>query len=272
MYKIFIAPVFLCCLVPLISKAAALPETTGHWFIAPQVNYYTTDQYWNKSGSSKPLSKYGPFIKKEISIYAEYGLNSKNTITFKTALDELQQNNPMNGVQKSGGFTEFNVGLIHNIYIKGPYALSVYGQILLPNGQNPAEHVPLVGYGRAGIESGILFGGYFNEAFFDTGLGYRAYFGYPSNQIRAYATTGINLTPSWQGLLSVYGDFGTNSGASFKSGNVILQPYYQLVQVSLSMRYRMVPGLSIVPNITMPVWGRNTGQGYSVGMSLWANF
>ncbi|WP_437560495.1 hypothetical protein [Acidithiobacillus sulfuriphilus] len=263
---------WIACLIPLAAEGAALPEAPGRWFIAPQISYYTTDHYWNKDGASQSLGSYGPFIKKEVSVYGEYGWDRDNTITFKTAIDALQQNNPGRGLQQSGGFTGFDIGMIHNVLLSGPYALSVYGQMLLPNGQRPAQHVPLVGYGRFGLEGGVLFGGYFNAVFFDTGLGYRAYIGYPSNQVRAYVTTGVNLASSWQGLISAYGDFGTNSGATFSSGNVILQPYYQLVQVSVGVRYRLISGFSVVPNVTLPVWGRNTGQGYSVGMSLWTDF
>lgn len=251
---------------------AALPQPQGHWFLAPQISYYATDRYWNMQGTSLPLGDYGPFVKREVSLYGEYGLTQDTTITFKTAYDSLTQSSP-GGNLDGTGFTQFDIGLIHGLLHDGPYVVSLYAQALLPNGQAPGSQGLLVGYDRAGLEGGILMGAYYRKIFVDSGIGYRQYFGYPSNQIRVYVNGGYDIAPAWQFLAGFSGNFGTNSNATVRIGhNIVSEPYYQLIQASLGLRYRIKPGISLVPNVSIPVWGRNTGQGLTLSMGLWFSF
>ncbi|AOV17452.1 hypothetical protein BJI67_10630 [Acidihalobacter aeolianus] len=250
---------------------AALPQPKGRWFLAPQISYYSTNRYWNKQGTSLPLGDYAPFAKKEISLYGEYGLTRDTTLTFKTAYDNLTQSSP-GGTLTGSGFTGFDLGLIHGLLRGEHYAVSLYAQVLIPNGQTPGSQGLLVGYDRTGLEGGVLMGAYYRKAFIDAGIGYRQYFGYPSNQIRTYINNGYALSPDWQLLLGFSGDFGTQSNATLRIGNVVSEPYYQLAQISLGVRYRLEPGLSLVPSISFPVWGHNTGQGRTLSMSLWTSF
>jgi len=268
----FIALLTSCTLVGSVqAQAAAMPETKGQWFLAPQVSYYSTSRYWDINGVGRPLGSYAPFIKRELSLYGEYGLTANTTLTFNTAYDVLTQPSPAGPLQGSG-FTQFDIGLIHALLRDQHYALSLYGWALLPNGRAPDSQGLLVGYDRAGVEGGILAGAYYDSGYVDAGVGYRWYFGYPSNQIRAYVNGGLTFAPGWQILGGLSGTFGTNRNATFSVGSIVSQPYYQLAQASIGLRYRILPGVSVVPMAYFPFWGRNTGQGSTLSMSLWLNF
>lgn len=245
---------------------AALPQEKGKWFLAPEWSYYKTDHFWNKDRQTQPLS--APFIKRELSLYGEYGLTHKTTLTGRVAYDWLSSG------PSHSGLAALDLGAIHNLLRTGPIAFSIYGTAVLPTGNGPKDsgNRPYLNYDRLGIEGGFLFGSYGKNAFFDSGIGYRIYSGYPSNQIRFYLTSGVNATEKIQFLGSVYGTLGTESSAvlpSAQSVNITSPAYYQLIQMSGGVRFHIQRGLSIVPQVTLPVWGVETGKGYTASVSLW---
>ncbi len=251
------------------SWSAALPQEKGKFFLAPEWSYYKTDHFWDKKSHTKPLS--APFIKRELSLYGEYGLTDKTTLTGRVAYNWLSSG------PNNSGLAALDFGAIHNLLRKGPIAFSLYGTAVLPAGNGPKDsgNRPYLSYNRFAVEGGVLFGSYGKNAFFDSGIGYRIYSGYPSNQIRFYLTSGVNTSEKIQLLGSVYGTIGTGSSAilpTTQSVNITSPAYYQLIQVSAGVRYHIKPGVSIVPQITIPVWGVETGKGYTAGISLWTQF
>jgi hypothetical protein len=264
------------------ATAGALPRKQGDAYLNVEFSSYQTSRFWDMDGNSQSLV--GEFDKQELVVYGEYGLTNTTTLTYRLAHAQLEQ-----GPFSNNGLTAPEIGLIHNLYRNGPYAFSVYGKAVLPNGQSPTSHFPPIDYNQTALEAGVLYGGYFDKGYFDAGLGLRAYKGYPSNQARGYFRSGYRTSPA----VSLWGQveltLGLDSNAqgpaletalgnqvsqffSGAPGTVTTQPFYKLGQLSFGADITLSSCSVITPFVRIPVWGRNTGQGRTLGLQLSFNF
>ena len=260
--------------------AAALPRGEGNWFLSLDLRYQAADRYWDMSGDRRDLKL--DFSKLELTLYAEYGWDASNTLVFKGAYARAEQ-----GPFDNDGVSALEAGLIHNLQADLPGAFSIYGKIVFPNGQSPASHYPLVDYDEYALEGGVLYGSYHEAWFLDSALGWREYLGYPSDQVRGYLTLGRNLgATGYQGISSLWLTYGTdpdaegpkldstlsnavNTAFTGSPGVVSVQPYYRLLELNLLLRVPLGGDAWLTPNVTLPLWGRNTGLGYSAGIGVW---
>jgi hypothetical protein len=256
--------VFLFILFPALSFASAWVKEEGQFFLSPSFNYYRANDFYDKEGNKLPMGC--TFEKREVQLYGEYGLTKKTTITFKLPYDELKC-----GTNSNSGFGDLDLGLIRQIKKGKDYSFSFYGNAIVPTGYSIKDN-PRLGYGRLGVEGGLLYGRSGKFGFFDSGVGYRYYFGYPSSQIRSYATAGINLTKNIQFLTTLDLQIGLGDGKRKQIGNnVLLEPDYKLAQVYVGPRI-MLGNISLVATYQQVFFGRNTGAGKGFNLSLWWSF
>jgi len=257
--------VFVLFFLLLSGSALGSPwgQKKGDFFLAPQFYYYTADEYWDKDGNKKSLPD--TFKKKEFALYGEYGLDGKNTLTFRVPYQHLES-----GGDTESGLADLEVGLITTLKREGRGVISSYFVFILPTGYSTDESLRL-GYGRWGAELSLL-GGYGGDFYFlEGGLGYRYYSGYPSDQIRGYGRVGLKgerLTVV--DTLELH--YGLNNGEERFIGNITLEPYYRLLQNDLSVVYRVNDGLAVSVGFVKALWGRNTGDGKSFYGQLWFRF
>ncbi|WP_340694299.1 hypothetical protein [Hydrogenobacter thermophilus] len=250
--------------VPVISFSSAWVREEGEFFLSPVFNYYRAKDYYDKNGNKKPIGC--TFEKKELQVYGEYGLTTKATLTFKLPYDWLKC-----GASENSGFSDVEIGLIRQVKKGQGYSLSFYANTLIPTGYSIRDN-PRLGYGRFGLEGGLLMGFSKKAGFVDSGLGYRYYFGYPSSQIRAYATAGVNLLRNLQIITTLDLQIGLGDGERKSVGqNILLEPDYKLAQVYVGPRF-ILGNLSFVATYQHVFWGRNTGVGRGFNLGLWWNF
>ncbi|WP_340689796.1 hypothetical protein [Hydrogenobacter thermophilus] len=250
-------------LLPVISFASAWTREEGEFFIAPFFNYYRAKDYYDKSGNKKPIGC--TFEKREVQIYGEYGLKKNTTLTFKVPYDWLKC------AGSTSGLSDLEVGFIRQVKRGKNYAFSYYGNAIIPTGYSINDN-PRLGYGRLGLEGGFLYGLSGKVGFLDTGIGYRYYFGYPSSQVRAYATAGVNALKNLQIITSLDLQMGLGDGTKKVLGqNITLEPDYKLAQVYVGPRL-MLGNLSLIATYQHVFWGRNTGVGRGFNVGVWWNF
>jgi len=254
----------LILFIPAVCFASAWVRQEGELFISPTFNYYRAKDYYDKNGNKRPMNC--TFEKQEFQVYGEYGLSKKTTLTFKIPYDWLKC-----GSAKNSGFSDLEAGFIREIKRGENYSFSFYGNALVPTGYSIKDN-PRLGYGRLGLEGGLLYGISGAYGFVDSGLGYRHYFGYPSSQIRSYATAGVNLTKQLQFISTIDLQLGLGNGKRKAVGqNVFLEPDYKLAQVYVGPRL-MLGNFSFVATYQHVFWGRNTGVGRGFNLGLWLNF
>ncbi|MDW8066395.1 MAG: hypothetical protein RMI50_01815 [Aquificaceae bacterium] len=242
---------------------SAWVQQKGKFFISPSFYYYNASNYYDKKGNKKPIGC--DFEKREFQLYGEYGLTSKETLTFKVPYQSLKC------VNSTEGFSDIEIGVIRNLRRDANSSLSLYGNLIVPTGYSIKEN-PRLGYGRFGIEGGLLYGLSDRWGYLDSGLLYRYYFGYPSSQLRPYVSIGYNITKEVQLYMSLDAQIGLGDGNKKVVGNnIFLEPDYKLVQIYVGPRL-MLKGFSLGAGYQRLIWGRNTGDGQGFYVNGWFSF
>lgn len=265
MIKRVITALILLSLCSNAVFASSWVRKKGNLFLAPSFNYYQASQYYDKRGHKRPIGC--TFKKWETSLYGEYGLTNDTTLTFKLPFADLKC-----GSSTTAGLEDIAAGFVRNIRKTSESSFSYYGNLIVPTGYSIKDN-PRLGYGKFGLEGGLLYGTSGNWGFMDSGLGYRYYFGYPSSQLRSYLTGGLNITNRIQLFGILDGQIGLGDGRVKKIGkNVFLEPNYKLVQLYIGPRLMLKNGISLVTGYQRVLWGRNTGVGSGFFVSLWLPF
>ncbi len=247
-----------------ILYASAWVRQEGEIFISTSFNYQKATKYFDKDGKRRPIGC--TFEKRELQLYGEYGIDKRHTATFKLPYSWLKCGN-----DKNSGFADLELGIIRNIRKGESDSLSLYGNIIVPTGYS-IKNNPRIGYGRLGLEGGLLYGFSGNWGFWDSGIGYRYYFGYPSSQIRAYCGGGINIAENLQLLAFLDAQIGLGDGKRKAIGeNLFLEPDYKLIQINLAPRIKL-GNLSLVPGYQKTLYGRMVGDAHGFFFNLWYNF
>ncbi|ADC90118.1 hypothetical protein Thal_1489 [Thermocrinis albus DSM 14484] len=266
MKKFLLIIIFFAIFYPIKRiYAGAFGREEGELFISLTPRFYKADKFFDKNGNRKPIGC--SFKKEEIELYAEYGISSKDTLIFKVPYQWLSC-----GDAKTSGFSDIEAGIIRKLVKNNSYVLSAYGVAILPTGYSIHDN-PRLGYGRIGLEGGILYGRGFGKGFIDTGIGYRYYFGYPSDQIRGYLMGGYSITKNFQLLGIIDAQIGLGNGKRKNLGyNITLEPDYKLIQIYIGPRILLNNNISINFGLHKVIFGRNTGDGAGAYGSLWIKF
>ncbi len=251
-------------LFPLAAHSSPWGREKGECFVAPQVYYYTATRYWDRNGDKKSLSD--TFRKWEIATYLEYGLNGKDTLTLRVPYQYIES-----GSSSTSGFSDIEVGVIRKFREKGSSVISGRFLTIIPTGYSINKELRL-GYGRFGLEGDLLAGKGGKSYFLEGGVGYRYYFGYPSDQIRSYGRVGLK-GERWLLMDTLEVHWGLNNGERKTVGkNITLEPYYRLIQNDINFVYKITDGLALSVGFIKALWGRNTGDGKSFYVQLWFSF
>jgi len=255
---------FIFFLFPLTVLASPWGRQEGELFVAPQVYYYTADEYWDKHGSKKDVGC--TFKKWEYATYGEYGLNNDTTITLRVPYLRVKC-----GGSSESGLGDVEAGVIRKLKKWDSSILSFQLLSVIPTGYSIDKDLRL-GYGRLGIEPSLLFGYGQEKYFLEGGLGYRYYFGYPSDQVRGYGRVGLKGN-RWMVIDTLDVQWGLNNGETKRVGkNITVEPYYRLVQNDLNLVVNLFERFNLSLGFVKALWGRNTGDGKSFYAQMWFRF
>lgn len=256
----------ICCAQSLCG--GAFVQEKGKGFTSLELYHYQTAAFWNVHGKRQPSNN--KFVKNELNSFTEYGITSEDTLTAKAMYADIKETvNP-----DERGFEDFEFGWKHLLCKKDDHRFSMYTIVIIPSG--PSDK-PSLRYGRLGGQFDLLYSRSFKwkerYGFFDFGLGYRVYSGYPSDQIRGATALGYDLTKHIQIIGSSWLEYGVFNGRSFTTtNNILLNANYRLLKADITARYRFSKKVSGVIGYYRHVWGENVGTGGSIHGGLWIDF
>lgn len=265
--------IFYLTIYPSFAYAGAWVQEKGKSFFSLQLYSYQTEDAFDSDGNKEKRG--GIFRKTEINPYFEYGLTNKDTIVVNLYYDWLYDGAPEPS-ENNNGFADIELGWRRLLFKTDPHVVTFQALSIIPTGYN-LQDSPRLGYDSFGLEGSLSYGRYFKwfgkYGFLDTSLGLRKYFGYPSDQIRSSAYIGYDLLKPLQIIGSGELHYGLNNGSERQiASNIIAQPNYRLLKLTLMLRYRLTPKYSIVGGAYKHVWGQDTGAGGGVYGGLWINF
>jgi hypothetical protein len=261
MRAVFTILVAIAFIVPgsLISIAkdhkTALPQKKGHAYLCGTYWTYSSDEFWNVNG--KRREAYNEFEQCEYNLYAEYGVNNRNTVSLNGAWARI--NESVNG--RAFGFEELELGWKHFLGTKWSHSIAAELVAILPV---ETDYKPGLRYGQYGGEFNMLLTKAFDlckrRGSYDLRLGYRSYCGFPSDQIRADAI--VNITPFSRVILSASGhlEYGVFNGSAKEDESFfLLNPNYRLFRGQLQATIHVYRGASVFAGYQRHLWGRNVG-------------
>lgn len=267
--KCILSPALLCLLFANRSFADGFPVRPGRISLSPSATYFFANKAWDANSHKGPFDDNGKFNSWSYSLYAEYGISRKFTLS---VLAPYVMNNFSSdqGTFKSSGLQDLEVGIryyLANINYK--YYFSLKATAIVPMYTNTA-----LGYNQKGGElklafagSGHLFG---KNSFFILENGVREYFGYESVfQDRYNATYGLTLDKKFKEQISLsFGGFYASSINKDFSANPSAGKNFAFNQVSLSYGHSFSKNFSLFLAGGHFITGRNTGAGSSVSASF----
>ncbi len=226
---------------------------------------YHTHHFWNKQGQRKNSRTH--FRKNEGQIYFEVipvpGCVFSTLGTFAAIHDRL------NGNAYGFGDIELNWTFQPLPNCAETFWLNV--TTIIPAGDEKDS----LRYGRWAIEGDLFYSNaklvYDVPCWYYVGIGYRAYQGFPSDQVRAI----INGTAALSSRLFLYGignvEWGIFNGRRKEHFNQILyNPNYRLVKIQTGILGYITDWLYVDAGYYRHVWGENigTGGGFIGGFGL----
>ena len=239
-------------------KTACL-QHQGHFCLSGSYWGYSSDHFWNSNGNQ--CNAFNKFSKAECDLYIEYGLTSCDTLWVKDGWARISES--VNG--RTMGFTDVEIGWKR--YLGQKWGAIISGEIvaIVPL---ESEHKPGLRYGRYGGEFNLLLskGVFYRNipARYDFCLGYRAYEGFPSDQIRADAAATFDLSPCIHLLLAGHLEYGLFNGHSVMNQSFFcFYSNYRLLKGQIELLFSLYKGASLFVGYQRHVWGRNVGTGGS---------
>jgi len=226
-------------------------------------SHYNTNHFWNKSGNLVP--RYNHFYRQACTLYAEYAIWCADSVTFDGGYDFIRERLDGN----TFGFEDFELGWKHQVYSTETAALTTQLIALIPGGKKRCS----LRYARPGFQAGILYSDQYSRGWYDLGLGYRFYQGFPSDQIVAEGALGYDLLSCLQFVASIQLEYGLFNGQSNKNfNNIVFNPNYRLLNGKLELNYRLMKHVTFVAGGFQHLWGRNSGSGGGFFGGSWIDF
>lgn len=228
---------------------------------------YSTRHFWDRSGKKHPT--HNKFEKHSCQCFGEYALNGLNSMFFNARYSRVEES--LNG--NSQGFEDAEVGWKRLIW--GNKRSAFTGQIvgIIP----PQCRKASVRYGIFGGEADLIFSQIFKIlnrcGWYDLIAGYRAYSGYPSDQIRLGGSVGYYILRNWRVIATCRLNYGVYNGkAGHRLNNVVLNPNYRLLTSQIECDFKLFSHFSLALGVFKHMWGRGIGTGGGCFGGIWFDF
>lgn len=239
----------------------------GNIDILVSYSSYKTDHFWNKHGER--LDTFNDFHRKSAMLYVEYAFNCNNAFWLNGGWARSDES--MNG--HSNAVEDIEFGWKHLLY--GTETSSLTSQLIaiIPMGDRKSS----IRYGKCGFEADLLYSDTYNLfnrcGWYDLGLGYRVYEGYPSDQVRAQAAIGYCISCRFAVIASCNLDYGVFNGHCLhNTNNIVFNPNYRLFEGSIEGVYRLFSHVAVSFGGFKHFWGENVGAGGGLYGGTWIDF
>ncbi len=218
--------------------------------------HYETDHFWNKN--KKRMPSYNTFKKQAGSVWASYIFSCDDMLSAYGEYDVIHEE--LNG--NTYGFADFEVMWTHALctWKGGQFYAEILG--IIPAGEEKAS----LRYGRFGEEVDLLYMRSFqicgHEGEMCSRLGYRAYHGFPSDQIRAELgciCTIYDCLYFGAGAQLQYGVFNGKRKENFNT--ILYNPNFRLLVGEIELLIQPFDWFNVYSGLFGHLWGENVGCG-----------
>lgn len=241
-----------------VDDACVLP--CGYVSLSTYYWYHETHNFWNKNGDKR--SSYSNFERKEFDGFIDYGVTDWDTLRVRGQWVRIEED--LDG--RRMGFEEFQVSWKHYLCCYMGHHVSARLMAIIPA---ETDYKPPLRYGEYGGELSILASNNFTFCdrcgWYDLHLGYRAYSGFPSDQIRADVRAEYPLF--WKINIAASGhlEYGLWNGRDKKNKSLIwLNSKYRLFKGRVEANMCLCDCASVTVGYTRHLWGRDVGTGGGV--------
>lgn len=253
------------------AEAGAWTKQKGKGEIITTGSQYITNSFYDKNRNRHGQS--GSYHKRELGIFAEYGLTDDYTIGFQPTYQWIQTRGS-GGTNRDDDLGDTSLFLRKRLWHDDYNLFSLQGLVTIP-GPYDRNTPAALGYGQSDLELRGLFGhsGKWKDKdyFLDVQAAYRKRFDDPADEMRFDLTAGIKPKAGWMLLAQSFNTVGlrNESGNSFLTAN---GPDYDIYKLRLSVVKNITDNLSLQIGGETEYYGRNTSTGNTLVVSIWRSF
>ena len=258
------AALLLSSLISAPAFAGAWVQERGHGEIIGNATYFTSDQYYDRSGDRSSQTR---FEKLEFQPYVEYGISKSVTVGGSAFLQRDEQ-----GIKHNNGIADPEIFLRGQIYRDDKNVVSLQPLVKFASSFNH-EATPRGGSGSTDAELSVLYGRNLNlvstRDYADLRLGYRTRSGDLNDQVKADASLGLRVSNGWEIIPALRYVKATSLGSPtvFTENG---EQDYDLLKLELGAAYHLSDTRAVHLAVFDHVAGKQTGdgQGVTVGYSV----
>lgn len=229
--------------------------------------YYHTKHFWDASGKKRPA--YNHFTSYQCSLYGEWAVTNCQSIFAKTGYSRVTES--LNG--NCSAFQDSEIGWKQQVFRDTNSAIAIQALTIVPSGNKKSS----IRFGRWGGAINLLYSRCFTlcskKLWYDCGIGYRLYTGFPSDFMNASLAVGCFLNSWLQMVGAMQLDYSLRNGRSNGNlNNIIYHPKHRLLEMQLEFVARLNSYFSASLGVTKHVWGQNSGMGGGIFGGLWLDF
>ncbi len=252
----------VCILIDLFISS---PSFAANFLADCSIQTYNTRHFWNKHSEKK--HSFNHFKETELQLYTELSLCSGAILSALGSYASIQDR--LNGNTYGFGDVEASCTLQAWGNSSSPWWINL--TTIIPAGNEKED----LRYGRWGLEFDLFYSNATNLGplpfWYYIGVGYRGYFGFPSDQIKAIINTATALTPDIFVYCIGNVEWGLFNGRRQEHFNQILfNPNYRLAAVEIGIVGYLSDNWYVDVGYFHHVWGANvgTGGGFNGGLGL----
>lgn len=254
--------------------ASVWQQRANKYFISGIQSFYSSETIFNRNGERYFLPLGGIFTKYETNLYYEYGLDDDIMFIANMFYYGLSYRDSI-GLITNGGFGDQEVGLQFQLSRDIP-SLALQFLVSFPFYTNPGD--PPLGNSQVDLQVTALVGSPFgrtmSQGFWEVYFGIRKRFEAPSDQLRAGATVGLNITRRTTVLLSTSLILGLGNqdkvDQNLKFSQIFLRNLdFSLLKIEPAIVYKFNKHISGYVGYSVDAFGRDVGAGRAFKLGLW---
>lgn len=275
MVKKLINPILILILIAFAeAEGSVWQQKMNKYFLSGTQSFYSSETIFNSNGERFFLPLGGIFTKYETNIYYEYGLENDVMFLANLFYFGLSYRDSI-GMITNGGFGDQEVGIQFKLLNDVPSAALQF-LVAFPFYTNPGD--PPLGNGQVDLQVTALVGSPFgytmSSGFWEAYLGIRKRFEAPSDQLRAGATLGLNISSRMIFLIQGNLILGLGNQDKVDQNLTFSQIFlrnldFSLIKIEPALIYKFNKNIWGYVGYSVDAFGRDVGAGRAFKLGIW---
>jgi hypothetical protein len=273
--KKLINPILILILIAFAeAEGSVWQQKMNKYFLSGTQSFYSSETIFNSNGERFFLPLGGIFTKYETNIYYEYGLENDVMFLANLFYFGLSYRDSI-GMITNGGFGDQEVGIQFKLLNDVPSAALQF-LVAFPFYTNPGD--PPLGNGQVDLQVTALVGSPFgytmSSGFWEAYLGIRKRFEAPSDQLRAGATLGLNISSRMIFLIQGNLILGLGNQDKVDQNLTFSQIFlrnldFSLIKIEPALIYKFNKNIWGYVGYSVDAFGRDVGAGRAFKLGIW---